>query len=1144
MSAFTPLKRNCPICDGERRDCRQNKENSIIHCRANLSIVPSGWKALGQDKWGFEMYIEASQQQDPEAWQQRQREQQAQRQREKEELRRGALPEGERDQAIRRIHRYFGLSSEHRQNLRDRGLLDAHIDRLPYFSFHSEQEVPQFTPANLPGVGRGRLAVKESGFACPIPNIDGTIIGWQNRFDDATNGKYRWPSGQKSAHLPNGELPIGVYRPDGGVTRRAIGHTEGFLKADITAQQWGLPTLGAASANFAASPEQWKASLDQLSAELWIRTIYWFVDAGAVVNPNVTSQYIKSWEKLSEWDYSVQVVWWGQVEKATGDADEISQQVRDSAQLISIDEYLAIAREYGGIKEQPSSYTPSTQGLDRTLTRDDWELKHGFGKRLRERIKRSLEGFRGFGAPPAPKPVVAKEAPDNLFDDANQRLSTWQDAVNQGYQYILDISAPGLGKSHAAGIALPEAFGAEKLWYLSNDHRNPTTGVIEANYVDLPVRNGGLKFDDNRKTPNGNAFLVWPKPGEEPDTKGNCPKADLFQKFRAKNLKAEAAETSPICQACKLAYLCKKGAGQKYGASFRGDRKNALESPRIRAHADSMPSPMDFDYSASGIIWDEVGTQFKAMESVAVTLADFDQVWGELEVKAPHLHEQLKPLRLALRPLLTGEVEQPFHGWDDAGVRALLPEKPSNLDAIIPELEEVLQPDLSFLEESSDSVGGDAGVSKAAQQVINRQFRRQAHEEFSEAFQRVALNWLVPFLRVWNGERGALRCEWQQLTIFTKSDRHTAVAQGAKFNIYLDATITRERLALFLGIDPSEIYVVAQKTPDHNNLRVIHITGMGKLGKNRSESLQKRVALMKAKLKSHYPGVVIGDWQKFTEPGDGQWFVNLRGSNEFQHAPALAVFGNPCQNIGHLQALYQTLTGEYAPLNKETPHEGLQRFIAAHIEAEIEQTPGRLRSHLRPDEQLTFIFIGDYDLSFLGVPIEQVEAFQICPEAGTDAQITRWKILEAIKQLHAQGQKLTQEAIATLIGKSQELISKVAKHFGGWVKLRKLLLVLLDPLYSGSNNFETLTEQEQEFIDGYLSPVIDTTVEAVVAAETSEDIETEMEVLGTTLKQCAEQLGWKKFLQAIASIPASSQANLLSIVLQATGVDLLEEATT
>jgi hypothetical protein len=37
-------------------------------------------------------------------------------------------------------------------------------------------------------------------------------------------------------------------------------------------------------------------------------------------------------------------------------------------------------------------------------------------------------------------------------------------------------------------------------------------------------------------------------------------------------------------------------------------------------------------------------------------------------------------------------------------------------------------------------------------------------------------------------------------------------------------------------------------------------------------------------------------------------------------------------------------------------------------------------SHLRPDEELTFIVVGDYDLSFLGMPIEQIAAFEVCDD--------------------------------------------------------------------------------------------------------------------------------------------------------------------
>ncbi|HEY9601245.1 MAG TPA: bifunctional DNA primase/polymerase [Allocoleopsis sp.] len=768
------------------------------------------------------------------------------------------------------------------------------------------------------------------------------------------------------------------------------------------------------------------------------------------------------------------------------------------------------------------SYTPSIQGIDiesdRPISREQWELTFGFGRRLRERIKRTLEGFKGFGRPPAPKPVP-QEAPDQTFQDANQRLQVWQDAVNQGYKYILDTSAPGLGKSHAAGIALPDAFGVEKIWYLANDHRNPTTGVIESNYVDLPVRHNGLKIDNTRQTPNGNPFLVHPKLGEEPDTRGNCFKTDLFQQLRAKNLNVEASESSPICHSCQLAHLCKSGSGGKYSATFRGDRKNALASDRIRAHADSMP--IDFDYSSSGLLWDEVGTQFKSMDSVTVTLADFDRVWGELEAKAPELHEVLKPLRLVLRPLLTGELKQPYHGLDDAGIRALLREKPSNLDAIIAELETILQPDLSFLEEQPDSVTADGarglGVSKAMQRLVNREFRRQAHQEFSEGFQRLALNWLVPFLRVWSGERGAFRGEWQQLIVFTKSERHTAVARAAKFNIFLDATLDRDRLALLLGIDPGEIYVVGQETPNHGNLKIVQVTGMGKLGKDRSDSLKGRVAALRKGLEERYPGIVFGDWKSHAETGDGQWFVNLRGSNEFQNASAMAVFGIPYQNVGYLQALYQALTGEFAPLDRETPHEGLQRFIEAHVQAELEQGVGRLRSHLRPNEHLTFLIVGDYDLSFLGMPVEQVEAFQIAPEAGTDAQLTRWKMLEAVRTLKSLGKKLTQKAIASLIGKSQELISKIAKEWGGWTRLKKLLLVLLDPLYSSSNNFETLTDEEKSIAQSYLPLALD------------EPPEEAIEQIGAVI----QAYGVRAFLRILTAATPQTQAKLLALVMQA-----------
>jgi hypothetical protein len=231
----------------------------------------------------------------------------------------------------------------------------------------------------------------------------------------------------------------------------------------------------------------------------------------------------------------------------------------------------------------------------------------------------------------------------------------------------------------------------------------------------------------------------------------------------------------------------------------------------------------------------------------------------------------------------------------------------------------------------------------------------------------------------------------------------------------------------------------------------------------------------------------------------------------------MAVCGIPYQNVGHLQALYQTLTGDYAPLDKENPHEGLQQFLEAHTQAEIEQSVGRLRSHRRPDENLTFIFIGDYDLGFLRGEVDQIEAFQIAPEAGTAAQITRWKILEAVRQLQDKGEKLTQQAIAARANISQPLIAKIASQFGGWKRLSKILLALLDPFYSGSNNFSELTDEEKWIAQTYLPCLLDESQEAAVR-----DIATAVQVYGISA-----------FLRILSVATPHTQARLLTLVIQA-----------
>jgi hypothetical protein len=327
-------------------------------------------------------------------------------------------------------------------------------------------------------------------------------------------------------------LPIGVYRPDKGITpQRLIGHAEGFLKSDIIAQKWRLPVLGAASANFAASSEQWRVSLERLSAELKTKNILWFADAGSVKNQHVITQYQKAWKKLNEWGYSVLIVWYGQTDKSIGDADEISEEIKDSAQLITIDDYLGIAKQHGIHVEQ--NQTTEADSLDSTKyeaniqrepdliqyeaytqREDEQELIAEAEEERRDKIKkenlcnfikskiRNLKRFSnwkktfeksGKKLPTIPeakneivyhpdKPLPRPEdyaiirglidddeiAPPKIIFKQGQRLEVLFKLKEAGWKYVFDSSFMGQGKSHDAG-----------LFYPTESDENDETGIDE-----------------------------------------------------------------------------------------------------------------------------------------------------------------------------------------------------------------------------------------------------------------------------------------------------------------------------------------------------------------------------------------------------------------------------------------------------------------------------------------------------------------------------------------------------------------------------------------------------------------------------------------------------------------------------------------
>ncbi|MBD2511703.1 PriCT-2 domain-containing protein [Nostoc muscorum FACHB-395] len=775
---------------------------------------------------------------------------------------------------------------------------------------------------------------------------------------------------------------------------------------------------------------------------------------------------------------------------------------------ISIGTLFHIAKQYG-FRFPQRQYEPyQPKGV---ISREQWELGRvredlsSFQNLLKQAIAPFSSIFKGFKAPPTPKPLPEIDTPSpnviiykpgnipyitevtgniSISCQPEEHITAWVEAVSKGWTQILDNSHPGLGKSYNAGQLTAGLFGVDKLIYQDANHRNPSTLPIETNFVDLPVRHNGFKLDPTRKTPTGDDFKLWTKAGETADTDGNCHRTYLFNAFRNKNFSSldfEESGISPICGGCSLKNQCRFASGDGFG--FRFQKRSAIQNySELRAHPDSTPVTLtnaaDQTFTV-GRLWEEAGTLIKPVRSVDVNLGDFETTVGKLLLLEPNLLSQLQPALLVLHQLLTQQIKPTDrYGFDDASIRALLPPFPTGLD--IEAIGQASEPDLTFLEDlDSIDITQDKQLKKssaaryAAKKVV-KDSARTAGREFLD----LPNYWLPDFLEAWKGD-GSFQSQWGVLSIYRRNPKHTELANSAQFNIYLDATFKSQQLKLKLGIsDP--VLVIEQQRPDYGNLKVVNVTGLGKLPKNRSLPLSARVNALKETLKKLCPNLGIIDWKQIATQAEGRTeyghFVDGRGVNRFSECDAIASFGIPYQNIGVLAAQYQVMTGE--PVNLEDKNSAFQKYLTDLIRAEIIQEIGRLRAHRRPNVELTFYFCADYDLSFLlnelpGVKLESFDACSLCTEAGSRDQQTGHAIVKAFTQLWQSHQKIGQKAIAKIIDTTQGWVSRFTQRWGGWQHFKKLLLLLLDSLNSGSNkNLADLDDDEKWLAHTYFPMLI------------------------------------------------------------------------
>ena len=319
--------RACPVCGGERKDCRSlDLPNGITQYHCRTDNPNPDFELKKPDQLGFGIYFEraildAQSQQQKEDWiRQRQAEKKAREEREAKEYAEG-LPVELRDREFRKLLSQLSLNPNHRADLERRGLTPEQIEKGMFRSV-SKDGTFLHTPISqyLPGAWDWGKSFKSpvDGYLCPILNDNGLIIGCQVRVD---GGGYVWLKTKKSSHLQNGELPITAHITEGDKNLRLA---EGILKPYIAHCRRGQTYLGAAGGNLASSPQQLKQSIGHIKAAQYIEKIILCPDAGSRANKNVLRQYRAIAKLLKSWGLTLWVEVWGQSDnKGNCDVDEI-----------------------------------------------------------------------------------------------------------------------------------------------------------------------------------------------------------------------------------------------------------------------------------------------------------------------------------------------------------------------------------------------------------------------------------------------------------------------------------------------------------------------------------------------------------------------------------------------------------------------------------------------------------------------------------------------------------------------------------------------------------------------------------------------------------------------------------------------------
>ncbi|WP_055073694.1 hypothetical protein [Pseudanabaena sp. 'Roaring Creek'] len=952
-SKFSPTKKHnpCPICDDTKGKCRMVVDDrDFILCMTHPTDVGlPDWHYLGETSGGYYAgkYVRKRQESQAER-SQRQLLNLQSRLAKQRAMREGwaMLPDAsQRDRLYRSYLQRLTLDDVDRDDLRRRGLSVLEIASL------------------------GAKSVK-SGYIVPITNPSRQILGFQVRLRDGRLGRYRWhkPLGMV-AQQQNGELPLACYGSvtgDGQVAHHRVLLVEGTgVKPFLAARLRGCPAIGASGGQFVASKLTLASYLAGLGAKPELTVLEYAVDAGDVANPSVMRRHEKNLDFLDALGYELSVLWWGQVAKTDRDIDEL---VDDSAiQLLSVEQFFQVANYV-----PKPSYAPFSWLQEKLFPKPKGQ---GFSQGAADRLidSQALEmqesSFQGAIAPA-------------LTYANGMRLEAWGEALAH-HRYVLDVSPTGTGKSYDAGRLRPSLVdGVERIIYISTDSRNVSTPSLQ-DWTLLPARHHGLtnRSGKLRRANRGDAVASLA-------TLSNCSRTSAFTALRDKAI----ANSQVICKSCPLLHACQNSQGDGFG--FKYERSLAFAQKTLRSHPLSLPSPDEFDYSTTLLVWEEVSESLTTMRQVSVSRDDIDRAIALLSRSDfIHRHQVIDVLN-KLYGLLG---DRSFHGLDFHQIKLAIPDIVDTSDLAL-----LFQPDLSGLD-TVDGVADSEFVGRSPQQkrelarvnaLLKRSTTMPPHELEQKIVRDVLKQWLVEFLDILSGAltHGDLHIQYEKLTVSFADSRLRDIARHARNNLFLDATIDLQDLELRLQDSVFSMSLAGSMAMPE----IFQVKDLGRLGMQRSQDQKRRVEAIVEHLSLADPSTKVIDFKRFASDDQGVWFRDSRGSNDFKDAKTFVIIGTPCANIATLRALFVSLSGVH-------PREGdpaFRAFVHRHIFATVLQCLGR-KAGDRFSAGDKIYFLSNFNLAY--IPHSFVSSGDISPLAMSKLDTVKKQIFDAINLAGSQG---------------------------------------------------------------------------------------------------------------------------------------------